>query len=269
MAMTTDFSAASRVDTHAHVFARGLALAGRRRYTPGYDAPLAAFLSELDAHGVAAGVLVQPSFLGTDNSFMLDALATAPTRLRGIAVVAPDAADAELDALAAAGVVGIRYNLIGEDAGKLAQPAWRALSARAAARSWQIEVHIEGRDLPAVLDLLLPLGTPVVVDHFGRPDPALGHDDPGFRRLLAAGERGHVYVKISGAYRCGGNAGGYARALLDTIGPGRLLWGSDWPFTQFEDRRRYADGIAELQAWCSPDEQAEIAATARKLFGFG
>jgi hypothetical protein len=59
------------IDTHAHVFERGLPLANARRYAPGYDAPLSAYLAQLDAHGLSNGVLIQPSFLGTDNSYLL------------------------------------------------------------------------------------------------------------------------------------------------------------------------------------------------------
>src|SRR6476659_1862959 len=75
------------VDSHAHVFARGLKLAGARRYAPGYDASLEMYLRECDANRISHSVLVQPSFLGTDNSYLLDALRTQPDRLRGIAVV--------------------------------------------------------------------------------------------------------------------------------------------------------------------------------------
>jgi predicted TIM-barrel fold metal-dependent hydrolase len=256
------------VDTHAHVFTRALAFTAQRRYTPAYDASPEDFRAVLDRHGVGEAVLVQPSFLGTDNSFLLAAIAASGGRLRGIAVVDPAVTDRELDALAAGGVVGIRYNLVGADAGMIARTDYATLSRRVAARGWQIELHADGHQLPGLIDLLLPLATPVVIDHFGRPDPARGHDDPGFRRLLAAGPHAHLFVKISGSYRCGGRGAEYARTLLDTLGPARLLWGSDWPFTQFEDRRRYADGVAELQAWCSETERAEIAAASRRLFSF-
>ncbi len=79
------------IDTHAHVFERGLPLANARRYAPGYDAPLSAYLAQLDAHGLSNGVLIQPSFLGTDNSYLLAALKQAPQRLRGVAVIDPTA----------------------------------------------------------------------------------------------------------------------------------------------------------------------------------
>ncbi|QRG26799.1 amidohydrolase family protein [Halomonas binhaiensis] len=78
------------VDTHAHVFRADLPLAPGRRYSPDYDASVDSFLGHLNLHGVSHGVLVQPSFLGTDNSFMVAALRQHPSRLRGIAVVDPE-----------------------------------------------------------------------------------------------------------------------------------------------------------------------------------
>ena len=62
------------IDSHAHVFRRGLPLAPVHRHAPDYDALLADYLALLDAHAVSHAVLVQPSFLGTDNSFLLDAV---------------------------------------------------------------------------------------------------------------------------------------------------------------------------------------------------
>ena len=50
------------VDTHAHIFERHMPMAAERRYTPVYDAPLDQYLQMLDEHGIAKGVLVQPSF---------------------------------------------------------------------------------------------------------------------------------------------------------------------------------------------------------------
>ncbi len=257
----------SAVDTHAHVFQSGLSLAPGRRYAPRGEAPVEKFLSLLDEHGIGAGVLVQPSFLGTDNTHLLACLAVAPARLRGIAVVEPGVDEATLDGYAAAGVVGIRLNLIGLDVGQLRAPAWQRMMRRAASRGWQIEIQVEGRDLPEALHALASVDAPLVVDHFGRPDPNLGVRDPGFRRLLEHGRDGPLWVKLSGSYRWGGaDVRPYAEALLAALGPARLLWGSDWPWTQFEGTRTYADGVAELQSWCTEAERKAIAEGARRLF---
>ena len=76
------------IDTHAHVFERGLPLARHRRYVPDYDAPLDAYLNQLDRHGVSHGVLVQPSFLGTDCGYLLAAHQPQECLNRGTALAA-------------------------------------------------------------------------------------------------------------------------------------------------------------------------------------
>ncbi|WP_350340910.1 amidohydrolase family protein, partial [Escherichia coli] len=68
------------------------------------------------------GVLIQPSFLGTDNSYMVSGLRQAPERLRGIAVLAPEAEAGTMRDLAGAGVVGLRLNLIGKPDPAFASP---------------------------------------------------------------------------------------------------------------------------------------------------
>lgn len=99
------------VDTHAHIFRRGLKLAEVRRYVPDYDATPDDYLRQLKLNGISHGVLVQPSFLGTDNSFLLEALQRQPECLRGIAVVQPNIARSALVDLDREGIVGIRLNL--------------------------------------------------------------------------------------------------------------------------------------------------------------
>ncbi|MGN6137488.1 MAG: amidohydrolase family protein [Ralstonia sp.] len=233
------------IDTHAHVFERGLPLAGARRYAPTYDAPLSAYLAQLDAHGVSHGVLIQPSFLGVDNSYLLAALKQAPQRLRGVAVIDPAAPETLLTQMNAEGIVGIRLNLIGAADPQLKSPVWQAALARLHTLGWHVELHVDARRLPALLQPLLNAQVNVIVDHFGRPDPALGVDDPGFAALLAAGRSRRVWVKISGAYRNGANGRGEAIAqaamprLKDALGLDRLVWGSDWPHTQFESQINY------------------------------
>ena len=75
------------IDTHAHVFSHQASFIATARYTPSYTASPSDCLAHLDAHGFAHGVLVQPSFLGTDNHYMLAAIARYPDRFKGIAVV--------------------------------------------------------------------------------------------------------------------------------------------------------------------------------------
>jgi predicted TIM-barrel fold metal-dependent hydrolase len=262
----------SIIDTHAHVFRRDLPMAADRRYTPAQDAPLDRYLAVLDRHGVSWGVLVQPSFLGTDNRFLLRSLKKAAGRIKGIAVVDPAAGRQTLKILQWVGITGIRLNLFGlPTLPDLAGDDWRRLHGELVERNWQVQVHVEGARLPTLLPSLLDTGVRIVVDHFGRPDPAQGTRCPGFQALLRAAETGRVWVKLSAPYRLGGgDAFAYAAALLAAFGPERLLWGSDWPWTQHEDGMAYAYTLEWLAQWI-PDEAVRrqiLWETPARLFGF-
>jgi predicted TIM-barrel fold metal-dependent hydrolase len=264
------------IDCHAHVFLHSLPMPDRRRAPAGYDATPEAYLRTLDAHGMTHGVLVQPSFLGQDNSYMLDVLRAHRERLRGIAVVAPGVAPRQLDELQAAGVVGIRLNLIGLPTPDFASLAWRDLLEQIRRRGWQVEVHQAAQELRPVLEPLLAVGINVVVDHFGRPSAALGIEDPGFRYLLSLGASRQVWVKLSGAYRNGPDGRGEATALaampllLRHFGLERLLWGSDWPHTLFEQSVDYAAQARLLERLLPSEAQrrAVLHQTPAQLFRF-
>ncbi len=261
------------IDTHAHVFHRGLKLAAGRRYAPDYDAPLDLYLKQLDQNAMTNGVLVQPSFLGTDNSYLVECLKTGGGRLRGIAVVDPAIAPDELRALDGQGVVGIRLNLVGQPLPDLTAPAWKTLLASIKAMGWQVEVQRNASDLAMLAPQLLDHGVTVVLDHFALPDPKLGVADPGFQSVLKLGASRKVWVKISAPYRNGANGEPFARAayplLRAAFGVDRLLWGSDWPHTQFEATESYARNRKFLDELVTDaDERARVLASPRELFRF-
>ncbi|QXI36430.1 amidohydrolase family protein [Pseudomonas xantholysinigenes] len=269
----------SAIDGHAHVFVQGLPMVRERRHTPDYNATVDDYARHLAANRVSHGVLVQPSFLGTDNAFLLEALARYPKRFRGVVVVEPGIDEARLEALAQCGVVGVRLNLLGTALPDLAQPGWQRFMARIKALDWHIEVQRQAADLPYLLGAMLRSGCKVVVDHFGRPDPRLDIADPGFQYLLEQGASGQVWVKLSGAYRCAmndahgaGNVFGEraSRLLLRAFSSARLLWGSDWPHTQHRQWVDFAAAKAALADWVPDPRQRQdvLCHTAQDLFKF-
>jgi predicted TIM-barrel fold metal-dependent hydrolase len=265
------------IDSHAHVFSRELDLTTARRYTPDYDATLAMYLERLAEHGLSHGVLVQPSFLGTDNSYLLAALDQAPELMRGVVVVERDVSRQQLDEMDRKGVVGARLNLMGKPLPDFSEPAWRTFFAHLVELDWHVELHRQVEDLPAVIRGLLPFGVKIVVDHFGRPDARLGVDQPGFREMLELGMGGQLWMKVSGIYRLGGSDEqnlDFARAAMplleQSLGLSRLVWGSDWPHTQHENSVGYGDAVQHLQALdCSPQVMRSLLIEAPQvLFDF-
>lgn len=256
------------IDTHAHVFRRDLPVAERRRYTVDYNATPYDYLAMLRSNGMVKGVLIQPSFLGFDNSYLLAVLVKQASQLRGIVALSRDTSPDEMARLAKAGVAGIRLNLIGRSDPDLSSPEWLRHLEAVAAIGWQIEVQCEAARLPTLMPSLLRAGGPVVIDHFGRPDAI---DDPGFRYLLDAADTGRIYVKLSAPYRVGNAlADAAAPLLLRAFGAERLLWGSDWPHTQFEKVADARDCRHALDRWV-PDAAMRstiLTTTPTRLFGF-
>lgn len=259
------------IDTHAHVFRRDLPVAERRRYTVDYDATPNDYLAMLRGNGMARGVLIQPSFLGFDNSYLLAVIARNKAALRGIVALPRDTPSAEMARLKQAGICGIRLNLIGRSDPDLEGTQWRAHLDAVATLGWQVEVQCEAARLPKLMPALLASGAPVVIDHFGRPDITLGIEDPGFRYLLNIADSGRVHVKLSAPYRVGPKvADAAAPLLLNAFGPDRLLWGSDWPHTQFEAQADAKACRRSLDHWV-PDAAMRatiLSTTPARLFGF-
>ncbi|MFV3406721.1 MULTISPECIES: amidohydrolase family protein [Pseudomonas] len=266
------------IDSHAHVFSRGLQLAAERRYAPAYDAPLGDYLAQLHGHGFSHGVLVQPSFLGTDNRYLLSALRTAPEQLRGVVMLERDVEREALDEMARLGVRGVRLNLMGQvQLPDLTAAEWRPLLERIGEQGWHLELHRQVADLPALVRALRPYGLDIVIDHFGRADARRGLGQPGFAELLTLGGEGKVWLKVSGIYRLEGTPRENLRfaqqalgALEAHYGAERLMWGSDWPHTQHESTVNFSSVVEQFEALgCSAQlRQALLVDTARALFRF-
>lgn len=234
------------VDTHFHVFEAGQAIKGAR-YVPAYAATLDQWWALASAAGVSYGVLVQPSFLGTDNRLMLKGLAAFPGRLMGVAVIEPTLSFEEMTRMHLLGVRGVRLNLVG---GNHHVDPWirnHAFWDRLVALGWHVELHTDPGRLPDVLPKL-PTGPTIVVDHMAKPLKALP-SDPSLQLLRRCGPD-RVMVKLSGAYRQAGvDARALAQALLGELGSSALLWGSDWPCTNHEDCADYPLLRSSLEQW--------------------
>lgn len=224
-------------DTHAHVFGPEAAYP----YSPsrGYTPPDASFEAYSHLHatlGIARGVLTQPSVYGTDNRAMLDAMARAPDRLRGVAAVDADVGDDELERLDGLGVRGLRLNLVDKGGMPLGSfDAVHGLAQRLAPMGWHIEFLVHVHEFPDLRATLGALPVDVVIGHLGYMPAGEGPDHPGFQDLLALMRDGRCWVKLTGAYRISGrdavpydDVAPLAHALIDTA-PDRVVWGSDWP----------------------------------------
>ncbi|MDM1246418.1 amidohydrolase family protein [Acinetobacter sp. R933-2] len=264
------------VDTHAHVFSKNDPCIATARYTPDYDASVSEYIAHLDQHQLTHGVLVQPSFFGTDNRVMLQAIAQYPDRLKGIAVVDHVIHINELILLNQQGIVGIRLNLFGKNLPNFSDKAWNTLFNHLSFMNWQVELHAPPAYLVQILPILRSYQLNVVIDHFGRIDPIKGIQDPDYQDFLNMLDVNQHWIKVSAFYRLGQSpenidVASQAFALLKAKGfLHKLVWGSDWPNTQHESKVSYAS-VVEAFHKIVPDEQERqqiLGQNAQNLYAF-
>jgi predicted TIM-barrel fold metal-dependent hydrolase len=267
------------IDCHAHVIdpARFPFVPGKG-YQPRADeaGPREAYWSTLTSHGVSHGLLVQPSGYAYDNRAMLDAMAFASGRGKGIAVVEDDASDDTLDALTAAGCIGVRLNLGSFDPDFFERATAARFLRRMHDRKLFVQVYASARRWTHIAPVLADSGVSLIVDHMGEPDLDEGLGQPGFAAVLALGRSGRAIVKLSAAYRISRqpaphrDVATYAQACIEAFGVDRCVWGSDWPFLNAGKPTSYADQLAWLECAVPdpPMRRRILAENPRKLFGF-
>ncbi len=186
--------------------------------------------------GVERVVIVQPRNYGTDNSATLDAIAQLGiANARGVGVLRPDVADAELKRLDAGGIRGIRFTTANPETAVVRIDMIEPLAARIAPLGWHVQLNMPPDDIVAHAAMLRRLPCPIVFDHMAMLVMPAGTRHPAFavvRELLVARR---AWAKISGAYHISksgppdyADAAAVAGPFIDAA-PDRLVWGTDWP----------------------------------------
>ena len=225
------------VDAHCHVFGpeARFPFAPERKYTP-CDAGKEDLWALRDHLGFTRNVIVQATCHGADNRALVDAVAHAGERARGVATVRREVTMEELGRLHAAGVRGVRFNFVKRLVDRLPHEDLAEIAAKIAPLGWHVVIYFEAEELPEIQELVTALPTVVVVDHMGRPDvtrPVEGEGFQRFARLLE--EHGNFWTKVSCPERLSvsgppdyADVVPFARHLVERF-PDRVLWGTDWP----------------------------------------
>jgi len=108
--------------------------------------------------------------------------------------------------------------------------------------------------------------TRFILDHFGKPDIAAGRLDPWREHIAALAALPNVDCKLSGLItEADHNAWTiddlrpYVNHVLATFGPGRLLFGGDWPVVKLAGAYvRWLDTARTLVSHLSPAAQAAV-----------
>ena len=221
-------------DCHAHVFGpkKVFPFISDRSYTPP-EAPIAAYQEMHRKLGIARAVIVQPSVYGNDNGATLNAIKQyGDDNARGIAVVAKDVSEAELETLHRRGIRGVRFNLLFKGGAQLKD--LEHIASKIAAFRWHIQLLMDVSELPLIVGRLRRLPTEFVFDHMGHMPTTCRTDNVGFKTLLDLIKEGRAWAKLSGNYRISSAGPSYKDAkvfayALISASKTRIVWGSDWP----------------------------------------
>jgi L-fuconolactonase len=233
------------VDSHAHA-------------SPDWGEPVESLLFHMDAAGVERAVLQQMMNGAANNAYLSECARRYPDRLVFVAFVAPGP-DARRDVLKALdmGAVGLRLPPRRVYRDRDISELWLL------AREFGLPVSCGGglREFASdkFADLLATVrGIPVVIEHMGgRP---LEPDDSPFLRAKAyeLSRFPDVFLKLGApgiflrhsdpfdpAHPYAGPVPAYYQMALESFGPARLLWGSD--YSPVSAREGYAGALRSVR----------------------
>jgi predicted TIM-barrel fold metal-dependent hydrolase len=229
--------------------------------------------------GVARIVLIQMSFYGFDNRYMLDAIRQFPGRFAGVAVIDESADDvpATMKKLAAQGVRGFRiYPNKQPVADWIGSQGMQTMWKQGGEQGLAMCALINPDALPAIHQMCEKYpDTPVVIDHFAR----IGMDGQvrkaDLDQLCGLAKFPKTNVKVSAYYAMGKKKAPYEdlgpmiQKLLEAYGPERLMWATDCPY-QVQEGHTYAASIElirdRLDFLSDSDRKWLLRGTAERLF---
>jgi 2-pyrone-4,6-dicarboxylate lactonase len=225
--------------------------------------------------GLAGAVLVSGGAYGRNADHTLDVLRRFPTYFRGVIVPPDELPRAEIAAMHARGVRGVRFST--HPRGRHLAPILPKLAADVFEHGWHVQFYSHAGGIVEAADRLLALPNDIVLDHFGTVVASEGIDQPAFQTILRMLDTGRTWVKLSGPMRCSqldppyADMVPFARKLI-AHAPERLVWGTDWPHPNMNEQVMPNDGdLLDLMLTWAPDEAVRnriLADNPRRLYDF-
>jgi L-fuconolactonase len=245
----------------------------RRTYGPDDLAPL------LTRYGPAKTIVVQAAPTAAETAYILDIAATTPfvAGVVGWAEFTDQDASRAIERLAADRLlVGLRPMV--QD---IADNDWLVRSDLAPAFKTLVaqDLVFDALVFPLHLPRLLVVADrypdlPIVIDHGAKPDIRHGRLDPWRADMSSLAARPNTWCKLSGLVTEADprwtvdTIRPYVDHLLTVFGPGRLLWGSDWPVVNLAGGYGpWREATLRLLEPLSEDERAAIlGGTAARIY---
>ncbi|MBI1349050.1 amidohydrolase family protein [bacterium] len=272
------------IDAHCHIWTPDterfpLAPGHRRANMEPASFTVEELMKQMQGVNVDKVVLIQMSFYGYDNSYMLKAIADHPDKFRGVAVIEQDEGDPTelMKQLKKQGCSGFRiYPKDRQFKTWLSSDTMHTMWKVGAAEHLNMCCLMDTNGLPA-LDQMCRMypQTPVVIDHMCRIGVTGEIVESELQALCDMARHRNVTVKVSAFYALGKKSPPYTdlgpmiEKLLTAFGPERLMWASDGPY-QMQPPHSYKasvelirDGLSFLKP---TDKEWLLAKTAERVF---
>jgi len=248
------------IDAHVHVWT-----SDTKRYplAPSYrpeqmrpsNFPPEELLSHARACGVGRIVLIQMSYYGYDNSYMLETMRRFPRVFSGVAVIDGTVRPQEtMRRLSKQGVRGFRISPRGIPPDRWLETPGMVEMWRCGAEENLAMCCLIGPDAVPVVGAMCEKfpQTPVIIDHIAsiRADSKLREEQ--VKQLCKLARYKRTMVKISAFYALAKKELHYLdlapviRCLFEAYGPERLMWATDCPF-QVQDGHTYLDSVSLIR----------------------
>ncbi len=287
------------VDTHVHVWEMPPVApigptASSFTSLPEEAGPVELLIEDMDANGVDAAVLVQTSWSTWDNTYVAEAAARYPRRLRSIGLIDPlDPGSVDLVRHWIDGFSMRGFRLHPDyypDVEILTDP--RSAPLLKEIENWEgiVKVHCRVSNAHQLAEAVRRYprisrrypGITWIIDHLMYPEPRMAMDDwRNYQPVLRLAEHDNVYLTISDVHSR--SAEGFPfrdmheviRRGIDAFGIDRCLWGTGYPghlrvahgWPPLADELRL---VREGLDWLTATERASILGeNARRLFDYG
>lgn len=235
------------------------------------DVSVADWRAQVAGRGVCGGVLVQAAPTEAETRFLL---AQADQNADVLGVVgwvdwlAPDAGERVRQMAAHPGLKGLRPMLQDiDDADWILQPALQKPLLAMSECALVFDALVQPRHLEHLLTLAQRHPQlQIVIDHCAKPGIGNGEWQPWADDIAHVAAQTNAVCKLSGLLTEAGPRATpdavtpWMRHVLDCFGPGRLLWGSDWPVLELSSLG-YADwwsATCSFLVGLAPSERAAV-----------
>jgi predicted TIM-barrel fold metal-dependent hydrolase len=271
------------IDAHSHIWTPDtghypLAAGFRRANMEPRSFTFQELQEQMKPNGVNRVVLIQMSFYGYDNRYMLDAIKLFPGMFSGVAVIDqdnPQPAD-EMRKMKAAGVRGFRIYPKDMPVERwLEGDGLQQMFRVGAAENLAMCCLIDPDALPALSKACQKYpDTTVVIDHLCRIGASGTIHDADVQALCDMAKHKHTYVKVSAFYALGKKKPPYLdlapliKRVYDAFGPQRLMWATDCPFQSAQDGYKTSIDLVRhgLDFLSDADREWLLRKTAEKVY---